>query len=281
MQISDNMLIAEIGSTSGSWAFISKKGGDVQIIKTQGYNPHTHSEYILERILIKLKGDIGIPEHMIYYGTGVVSTDVSDMIKGKLSTQFEGTKIEVYSDTLAAARACCGVSKGFVCILGTGSNSCVYDGEQISDSIPSLGYPLGDEGSGWHIGLDIIRGYYYRTMPHDLVSAVESLLPDSRAELLDYVKHSPTPNTYLGSFANFAGEQKSHPWIRKTVRKCFDEFIITHVQPLHAMGEIHFVGSIAWSFSEILEESLAEYNFQMGQVLKEPLDALIKYHLTI
>ena len=281
MQTKENILIAEIGSTSGSWAFISNNGTDVQIIKTQGYNPHTHNEYILERLLIKLKSDIGLPEHIIYYGTGVVSTDVSEMIMRKISTQFEGAKVEVHSDALAAARASCGHDPGIVCILGTGSNSCVYDGDRITDSIPSLGYPLGDEGSGWHIGLHIIRGYYYRTMPPDIVKAVEDQLPDSRAELLEYVKHSPTPNTYLGSFANFAGEQKSHPWIRKTVRKCFDEFVITHVQPLHPKGRIHFVGSIAWSFSEILEESLAEYNFQMGQMLKDPLDALITFQLSL
>jgi len=281
MQTKENILIAEIGSTSGSWAFISNHGADAQVIKTPGYNPHTHSEYILERLLIKLKGDIGTPVRIMYYGTGVVSAEVSEMIAGKIKTQFEGATVEVHSDTLAAARASCGMHPGIVCILGTGSNSCIYDGEQITDSIPSLGYPLGDEGSGWHIGLDIIRGYYYRTMPTDLVGAVKDLLPDSRAELLEYVKHSPTPNTYLGSFANFAGEQKSHPWIRKTVRKCFDEFVITHIQPLQTKGKIHFVGSIAWSFSEILEESLAQYNFEIGQVLKDPMDALTKYHLSV
>ena len=85
MQTKENILIAEIGSTSGSWAFISNNGTDVQIIKTQGYNPHTHNEYILERLLIKLKSDIGLPEHIIYYGTGVVSTDVSEMIMRKIS----------------------------------------------------------------------------------------------------------------------------------------------------------------------------------------------------
>ncbi len=281
MQTKENILIAEIGSTSGSWAFISNNGTDVQTLKTPGYNPHTHSEYILERLLIKLKGDIGLPAHIVYYGTGVVSGDVSNMIKDKITTQFDSASVEVNSDALAAARASCGRDPGVVCILGTGSNSCIYDGEQITDSIPSLGYPLGDEGSGWHIGLDIIRGYYYRTMPPDLVDAVKDMLPDSRAELLEYVKHSPTPNTYLGSFANFAGEQKSHPWIRKTVRKCFDEFIDTHVRTLHPEGNIHFVGSIAWSFSEILEESLAQYNFKMGQVLKDPMDALTKYHLSV
>jgi len=281
MQAKKNILLAEIGSTSGSWAYISKNGADAQIIKTPGYNPHTHSEYILERILINLKGDIGMPEQIIYYGAGVVNPEVSDMIKEKIMTQFEDAEVEVHSDTLAAARASCGSTSGMVCVLGTGSNSCLYDGKQITDSIPSLGYPLGDEGSGWHIGLAIIRGYYYRAMPQDLRDAIRELLPDSRAELLEYVKHSPTPNTYLGSFANFAGENKSHPWIRKNVRKCLDEFVIAHVKPLHPMGEVHFVGSIAWSFSEILEESLAAHNIRIGHVLKDPLDALIKFHISI
>jgi hypothetical protein len=281
MPAKENILLAEIGSTSGSWAYISENGTAVQILNTPGYNPHTHSEYILERLLINIKGDIGTPGQIFYYGAGVVEAEVSEMIKGKITTQFEDAHIEVYSDTLAAARASCGSNSGHVCILGTGSNSCIYDGIQITDSIPSLGYPLGDEGSGWQIGLAVIRGYYYRTMPPDLVSAVGELLPDSRADLLEYVKHSPTPNTYLGSFANFAGEQKSHPWIRITIRKCFDEFVVTHVLPLHPEGKIHFVGSIAWSFSEILEESLADHNIQIGHVLKDPLDALIKFHLSI
>ncbi len=275
-----NILIAEIGSTSGSWAFISNGASDIKIVKTQGYNPHTHSEYILERLLIKLKGDIGIPDHITYYGAGVINKDVIRLIEEKIKMQFEDAIVEVYSDTLAAARACCGKNPGTICILGTGSNSCLYDGIKITHSIASLGYPLGDEGSGWQIGLEIIRGYYYRNMPADLATKVKVLLPDSRDALLEYVKHSPTPNTYLGSFANFAGENKSHPWIRKIVSKCFDEFVDTHVQSLHQKGKVYFVGSIAWAFSEILEESLAKYDLRIGQVLKDPMDALIKFQLS-
>jgi len=281
MQSKENILIAEIGSTSGSWAYIHKGSAAPQLMSTPGYNPHTHSEYILERILIKIKGEVSVPELIVFYGAGVVNSEVADMITGKISAQFEDARIEVYSDSLAAARASCGTNPGYISVLGTGSNSCFYDGEQITDSIPSLGYPLGDEGSGWQIGLAMLRGYYYRTMPKDLTTEIKDLLPDSRVELLEYVKHSPTPNTYLGSFANFAGEQKSHPWIRKTIRKCFDEFVITHLQPLRPMSEIHFVGSVAWSFKDILEESLIRHDLQLGNVLKDPLNALIKFQLTV
>lgn len=270
------LVIGDIGSTKGAWTGVVN--GDPQPLLTDGFNPHAHPNAVLRSILTRLGeayGDIG---ELIYYGTGISDHVVAEDISDEISRSVQVDKVRVHSDLLGAARACLGNREGVVAILGTGSNACRYDGAEVSAMTPSLGYPLGDEGSGWRIGSALIREFYYGRMPADLSPQFKKLLPDTRRELLGYLKGSPQPNRYLASFATFAGEHRKHPWISDTIRNCLDAFIKSHLRPFTSDEPVHFAGSIAGTFIDILEELLNEYGLTIGGVVPDPLEALIKYH---
>ncbi len=144
---------------------------------------------------------------------------------------------------------------------------------------PSLGYPIGDEGSGWRIGSSLIRGFYYKQMPEEIREEFRMIMPDDRSELLAYMRDSPTPNRYLASFATFAAERTDVPWIQQRVRECLREFIANHVVVHNTEYEVHCIGGIAHAFREILEELLNEYSIRTGRIIGDPLPDLVKYHL--
>ena len=273
-----SQLICEIGSTTGSWAHVSH-GQLREVIRTDGFNPVAHPMKALERAASFVFERFGPVDGIIYYGTGVMG-GYRQGVLGTLQHVFGDTRIELHSDLLAAARACYGNAPGVVAILGTGSNCKIYDGNHLQEGIPSLGYPLGDEGSGWQIGLALIRAYYYRQMPADLSDHFAPLLPDSREELIAYVRGAPAPNRYLASFATFAGDHIRHDWISNTVRNCLKEFVDLHIAPLQPQGPVSFVGSIASAFEDILREIILHSGLECGVILKDPLESLIKYHLT-
>jgi len=274
---SDRLLIGDIGSTKGAWTAVGHNGEQRHVL-TDGYNPHSHAEGLLTSILRYVHRTVEQPAEIIYYGTGISDDVVANEVAHVISSEYPSSQISVESDLIGAARACLGNRPGVVAILGTGSNASSYDGHTVESITPSLGYPLGDEGSGWQIGSMILRGYYYGDMPEVLRSSFAELLPDTRRELLGYLRQSPQPNRYLASFATFAGEHRSHPWISDNVRNCLDAFIRTHVLPLSSGEPVYFVGSIAGSFEEILEELLTENGLSIGKVIADPLEALIKYH---
>ena len=196
------MLICDMGSTSGKWTAII--GSATDQFFTDGFNPVVHPLQELQRILRLVLQRFDLPFTRVhYYGTGVLShtkTEVSEMF----SMSFPDARIDVQSDLMGAARATCQMEAGIVGILGTGSNSCVFDGQQVVRSIPSLGYPLGDQGGGWQIGAALVRAYYYKQMPEHLSVEFGSLLPGDREAFLEQLHMSARPNTYLASFATFA-----------------------------------------------------------------------------
>ena len=197
----------------------------------------------------------------------------------KVSTKLKASSTEVHSDLLGAARAVCGDSEGIIAILGTGSNCAWYDGKSLAHRTPSLGYPLGDEGSGWRIGAAMLQGYYYGFMPEQLQNRFKIFVPDERVELLEYLRQSSTPNRYLASFATFAGQNISDDWVRDTVKTCLNEFVVKHVAPHFSDGCIHGVGGIANTFQEILRDVLQHYSLQVGRIVGDPLPDLVNYHM--
>lgn len=270
------LVIGDIGSTKGAWIGMTD---DMQVrLLTDGYNPHAHRDPVLRSILGRLLETYGEIDQLIYYGTGISDDVVALEIAEQISSLAHVSNVAVYSDLLGAARACLGNEAGIVAILGTGSNACRYGGAEVTALTPSLGYPLGDEGSGWRIGSTLIREFYYGRMPQELQTQFKQLLPDTRRELLGYLKGSPQPNRYLASFATFAGDHKNHPWISDTIRNCLDAFIVSHLQPLTSDEPVYFAGSIASTFIDILEELLNEYGLSIGGVVSDPLEALVKYH---
>lgn len=181
----------------------------------------------------------------------------------------------------AACHAVSAHKKGIVCILGTGSNSCLFDGNEIIDKAVSLGYIIGDEGSGSHIGKSIIHDYLYKMMPDDLSSKIKTEYDIDVNSFIYNVYHSNKPSQYLASFAKIAIENKDNIYIKSLCTKCFDEFIDCFIMSYDKYHEktVSFVGSIAYYFQDIIKERLAIRNLKMGKVLKSPIDGLVKYYL--
>ena len=184
---------------------------------------------------------------------------------------------------MAACHAVLGHEKGIACILGTGSNSCFYDGKDIIEKAVSLGYLVGDEGSGMHIGREVVRAYFYGFMPEDLRQKFDETYHLELKDFIDKVYHQPQPSRYLATFAKFAGEHQSNPFIKELVKGCFKAFIEAFVLRFEGAKtmKVSFVGSVAFHFQNLLRESLLEYGFAMGEVMSSPAEGLILYYQSL
>ena len=274
--------ICDSGASKGDWAFISTDG-EVQYLEVSGFNPYTHDHGSYYTELIKKT-----PHHInqqvnqvTYYGTGCGEQSKKNEVKGLLSRVFTHASIQVETDLLAAARATCGTSKGIAVITGTGSNSGLYDGQLFIDSVPNLGYLLGDEGSGNYFGNLITRAYFFRDMPSDLIVPFETFV-GGRHELLLQKLYDKTRavNTYLASFMPFASLHIEHPFIQKLMKKNFQDLVdanLSKYQDYHTTP-IHFVGSVAYHFKTFLQACLEENRLICGNILARPMDNLVNYH---
>ena len=193
---------------------------------------------------------------------------------------FPEAEIHVTHDLMAACHAVLGHEKGIACIMGTGSNSCVYDGENIVEKAVSLGYLVGDEGSGMHIGRAVARAYFYGFMPEDLRQKFEETYHLELKDFIQQLYHNEQPSKYLATFAKFAGENQAHSYIRTLVKDCFKAFIEAFVCRYkdYSSMKVSFVGSIAYHFQDLLRESLADFGLTMGEVMKTPAEGLIRYY---
>lgn len=270
-------IVVESGSTKADWIFLYSDGV-VEKITTSGINPSTQANFI--EINDELKQSISSASHIFYYGAGVSNNLAKDSIVLWLQSMGAKCSIVVQSDMLAACVACCNDKEGIVCILGTGSNSCVFNGNEIIDSIPSLGYILGDEGSGSHIGKEILKAYFCRQMPDDVKIRFENKFPVEKDNVLDAVYKNQLGSKYIGSFASWLDEDNSS-FKEKILEKVFHEFIVLRLLPLtkrfpdHA---IYFVGSIAYHYQQYLIQSLNHYGLKANEILHKPLDRLIAFH---
>ncbi len=215
-----------------------------------------------------------------YYGTGVSQADKVAIISNSLRAVLPNATLHIEHDLLAAARAACGRAPGIACILGTGSNSCLYDSEQISDNVPSLGFLLGDEGSGANLSRKLLKAYYYRELPPDLCRELETWQNMDKAEVLNSIYHAAKPNEATARFAPFVIDRLHHPWMRAFVKEELHDFLNKSVLKYEGHGTlpIHFVGSIAFLCRDLITEILTEMGLQTGCFLKEPMHQLIDYH---
>ena len=273
-------LIADSGSTSTVWYLENKKKRS--LFKTEGYNPYYFStDEVALSIASTLKGafDFAAVCSISFYGAGCSNAQSSAVISGALSTVFPQAEIVLGDDLIAAARATAAYSSGVCCILGTGSNSCVYDGQKILRKIPSLGYILGDEGAGSQIGKALISSYFYQEMPPDLATTLSQFYPMDKHQIISKLFNHKTPNRYLASFVQFGVDHQQHPYIRQLIQGCFDTFLRRHVlkYPESKHLPIHFVGSVAFGFKELLEQALKQHKLKIGRVLKSPFPALLDY----
>lgn len=276
--------VIDSGSTKADWKFLSPDGADPVSLSTMGFNPYYHNESIILPT-IKSTFDDKIEKEKIskvyFYGAGCSDPVRNRVIEQALKKYFSKANIVVEHDILAAARATCGDQPGISCIMGTGSNSCLFDGEKIIDNVPNLAYILGDEGSGGHLGKLLIRGYFYREFPEDIKTDFEAAYGNDKQVFLDNIYLQPNANVYLASFSRFLSDHKSHIYIQNLVNKAFTEFIGRHVRKYdgHNRLPIHFIGSVAYHFGDILKLILDQRSLNSGIIIKKPIDNLVEYHL--
>jgi glucosamine kinase len=274
-------IICDCGSTKADWLIIGG-GRDTRLENTVGFSPFFHTSVEIEQIIreqLAPKIDTSTVEQIWFYGTGIHDEHRAEIVRHALMSVMPKAKIDVWHDLLGSARATCGREAGIACILGTGSNSCYFDGTRIVDNVPSLGWLLGDEGSGTHLGKALLRNIFYRELPRDLEEAFHLAHPEGLHAIKDKV-YEKGGNSYLASFTAFLGEHKGHNFVRELVRDCLGEFLDRHVVKYHGYRNlpIHFVGSIAYHFEEALREALAERGMQLGNVVRKPIFTLADYH---
>ena len=179
-----------------------------------------------------------------------------------------------------AAISICGNTPGIACILGTGSNSCYYNGKRIVKNSPGLGYVLGDEGSGAYLGKKVIQYFLYNTFDADLMDRFRAKFNTNSDEILSAVYKKPLPNRYLASYAIFLAENRGHYMIENIIEDGFNDFFFNHVYKYRESWTlpIHFTGSVAFGFKDVLKEMCSTYELQLGKVLKKPIDGLVKFH---
>ncbi len=279
------ILIADSGSTKTEWYLM--QGGQFRSFRSSGYNPvlltTNELESSLTQQLLPQIGEEELVEKIFYYGAGCSSVQAQIKVRSVLMQCFKKAKqVEVQSDLWASVRACCGKSSGIACILGTGSNACIFDGQKITDRLPSLGYLLGDEGSGKHIGSRLLRDYFYADMPTHLSQDFAQCYALTEDEFVRQLYEQVRPNRFLASFVEFALRHRHDEYIQTLVRDCFRKFIrlqLLRLSQAQALLPVHFVGSIAAGFEEELIGCLAEQAISVGKIMASPFPALLYYHV--
>lgn len=276
------ILIADSGSTKTDWRVIDADQ-EYEQVNTSGINPQyldTEKIYsIFETELLPQLKEKNISE-IHYYGAGCSSPERNKRVEDALSRAFPNIPNYVDHDLLAAARALCGHKPGIACILGTGSNSCLYDGKNIIDNVTSLGFLMGDEGSGAYLGKLLIKAYMYRELPEELATSLKNRYNLTKDGILDAVYGSDIPSQYLATFAKFMFEKRKNPVIKEMIYENFEEFFERHVSKYEGFGElpVNFVGSIAFHFSDTLKLVAKKYGCHIGVIISSPSEGLISYH---
>lgn len=275
------IILADSGSTKIDWRIISDQ--EVKTIFTTGFNPYYQADddfkkIVKEDLLPHVTGQV----HSIYfYGTGVSSERNVQTITNVFKENFKSVQVvELAWDLLGTARALCGTSAGIACILGTGSNSCEFDGKNIVGNIANLGWILADEASGCAIGKRFIFDYYRKKMPADLAKKVKDTYNLQLDDTLEKVYSGQKPGTFVAGFCKFVGENIKEEYCTNLVKDCFRQFFTEVISryPSYQKSPIHFTGSIAYHFTDLLKEVAAEYKTTVGKILKGPMDALVEYH---
>ena len=275
------ILIADSGSTKTSWCFTDKKG-TVKFLSTGGMNPFFRStEDIAEELLKTVLPKTGIDiKNFHFYGAGVINEEKGSIVKNALAQLFPKAEIEVQSDLLAAARSTLGKEKGIACILGTGSNSCLYNGMKIVEHVPPLGFILGDEGSGAVLGRKLLADFLKGIMPANILEQFRDRFHLTYADFMEGVYKKEKPNQFLAQLVPFIKENISDEYCSKLVETSFEEFVKRNIFSYSEFRQqpVCFVGSVAFYFQEQLKNVFEKNQLQLKTVLKEPLKGLLSFH---
>ncbi len=276
-------LIADSGSTKTVWRLLSDSKLVSEVV-TKGINPFLQSS---EEINLSVRTEL-IPNiiakdvtEIHFYGAGCANEEKNNVVKSALLSLFNSAEIFISSDMLGAARSVLGRDKGIACILGTGSNSCYYDGGKIVSNVSAGGYILGDEGSGAVIGKYLMADYIKNQMPIDVKEALENECGVSVADVIDRVYRKPFPNRYLANFTRFIHKNLDNTYLYNIVYKTFRDFFERNISQYEDSKKlpVSFVGSVAFYFSDVLEKVANDCGYKIGKIDANPIDGLVNYHI--
>jgi glucosamine kinase len=278
------IVIADGGSTKTNWCLLNDEGKKIYF-NTEGYNPYfVDGEYVVQSLKKNLPEDLQFEKisEVNFYGAGVHNEEKANQLKEAFQVVFHKSKIFVSHDLLAAARALLGRSEGFAAILGTGTNTCIYDGQDISYQIDSGAYILGDEGSGCYIGkkllIDYLRGYMPESVRANFWETYK-LTPD---DVQENVYKKPLANRFCAQFSKFVYDNTVNiEYTRNLVKTSFEDFFKNLVSryPDYQKYELNCIGSVGYNFRNILEEVATDYGMKLGKLIRSPIDDLVKFHL--
>lgn len=273
------ILIADSGTTKTEWCLITDRG-DLETVITSGINPFYQDAENISAILQKEFIGIKKIDAIYFYGAGCINQEKQNIVKDALLNVFKVTKVFVGSDLLAAAHSLCQDRSGVVCILGTGSNSCYYNGSEIVVNVSPLGFILGDEGSGAVLGKKLIGDVLKKQLPQSLIDDFFETYQTTAAAILENVYKKPFPSRYLADYTKFLSKNIKHPEIEKIVTDSFRDFVTRNLLQYSEIGQtpIHFTGSIAFHFEVQLRKVIKEQDLMLGNIEKAPMEGLIKYH---
>jgi N-acetylglucosamine kinase-like BadF-type ATPase len=274
-------LIADSGSTKTDWCLLKNKKAIP--FSSQGMSPYFVNDIQVEKIIrtevfpFLKKNPV---DEIYFYGTGCKNPANLKMFHKVFHDIFPHAKSHVDNDLSGAAKALCGNEKGIACILGTGANSCYYNGKRIVKNSPGLGYVLGDEGSGAYLGKKVIQHFLYNIYDEELREKFNMKFKTTDSEILEAIYKKPLPNRYLASFAIFLAENRGHYMIENMIEDGINDFFYTHIISLSESEKypIHFTGGIAFGFKDVVVQLCKNYGLQQGSILRSPMEGLVRYH---
>ncbi len=277
------LLIADSGSTKTDWVLIDSAQNRYSY-STIGYNPYfigaeKIQQSLMQELLTKL--DASQVRKVFFYGAGCSTNEKKEVLHAALANCFVNAEIAINHDLLAASLALLGNKRGFAAILGTGSNTCIFDGVKIEKNIDSLGYLLGDEGSGCSIGKKILRDFMRGSLPQELEEKFRKEYPFTQTEIFESMYNKPLPNRFLAGFCRFAAEHKNQVQIKTIVLESFNDFFLNLVSryPDYVKLSFNCVGSVGYNFKDHLSEVAGVFGMKMGKVTASPIEDLVSYHL--
>jgi glucosamine kinase len=277
-------LIADSGSTNTSWHLFADSGIVETDCKTSGINPFfQHSSEIVKTLQEEFTLSANPISSVCFYGAGAANEVKKNELHNALQEYFGINEIFIASDLLAAAHSLCGKEPGIAAILGTGSNSCYYDGEKIVHNVSPLGYVLGDEGSDAVLGRKLLADVLKNQLPQSLIKLFFKTYPLTPAEIIENIYRKPFPNRFMANFTRFLASNIQEPFLHELVLKSFKQFFIRNISQYDKASElpVHFTGSIAWNFRDILSEAAQSTGFLIGTISCNPMDGLISYHKSL
>ncbi|WP_149915069.1 N-acetylglucosamine kinase [Sphingobacterium cavernae] len=278
------IIIADGGSTKTNWCLLDDNQKKIYF-NTEGYNPYfVDSDYIVSSLKKGLPNDLPLEniKEVNYYGAGVHNDEKAKIVSDAFRVLFPNAKIEIGHDLLAAARALLGKETGFAAILGTGTNTCIYDGDKITHNISSAAYILGDEGSGSYIGKKLLTDFVRDLMPTDVAKAFYDTYKLSKDEIMDSVYTKPLANRFCASFSKFVYDNNVNiEYTRKIVDDAFEAFFANLVSkyPNYQDYTFNCIGSVGYNFRNVLEEKASQYGMKTGKILRSPIDDLVQFHI--